>query len=71
MEEAKAKPHIRARDGSERPIFLAHTGKVCCAVACQKEDCRSDFLPCMKPLRMPYDSDVGSVHRCSKRHEYD
>ena len=57
---------IKAKDGSKRPVFQSHTGRICCAVECGNPFCRYDRLPCNKPLHSPPSDDVHVVHRCSK-----
>ena len=57
---------IKARDGSKRPVFQSHTGRICCAIECGNPFCRFDRLPCNKPLHSPASEDVHVVHRCSK-----
>ena len=57
---------IKARDGSKRPVFQSHTGKICCAIECGNPFCRYDRLPCNKPLHSPAADDVHVIHRCSK-----
>ena len=57
---------IKARDGSKRPVFQSHTGKICCAIECGNPSCRFDRLPCNKPLHSPASDDVHILHRCSK-----
>ena len=57
---------IKARDGSRRPVFQSHTGKICCAIECGNPSCRFERLPCNKPLHSPASDDVHILHRCSK-----
>ena len=57
---------IKARDGSRRPVFQSHTGKICCAIECGSQNCPFDRLPCNKPLHSPPSEDVHILHRCSK-----
>ena len=57
---------IKAKDGSKRPIFKSHTGKICCAIECGNPFCRYDRQPCNKPLHSPASDDVHVLHRCSK-----